>query len=107
MLGDRPLAEQRLVERNAEAELVGAGIGRLPPKLLWSHVRGVPISAPVFVIRVIPAGPGRPAPASDAVPISPLAVSVAAPEIRRANPKSVTRTDPSRPIMTFWGLKSR
>jgi hypothetical protein len=62
---------------------------------------GVPSTAPVLVTD---AGATCADFASASLVARPSSVASSA---SRASPKSVTRTPPSRPTITFWGLKSR
>ena len=88
--------EERLVQRDAEAELVGARVDALAAELFGRHVRGRAESGARLrdrrwrrVAGSICAGSGGPAVLRRS----------------RARPKSRTRTRPSRPIMTFCGLE--
>ena len=96
--GVRPLAVERLVQRDAERELTSDRASAGPPaSCSGAMYAGVPTSAPVCVIEE---SAGR-------VSLSCALASVGACAAARARPKSVTRTRPSVPTSTLSGLKSR
>ena len=98
LAGERPLAVERLVQRHAEAELIGARVGRLAAHLLGRHVR----RRAHHRARAASARRRRCASGDDG--LGSIAGGLAT---ARARPKSVTRTRPSPPIRTLSGLKSR
>jgi hypothetical protein len=105
LAGEGSVAEQALVEGDAEAELIAALVDLLAAALLGGHVRGRADEGAVLGERLREGGGSRSRAGSLRAlarqrgdPVSPAA---------RARPKSKTCTLPSRRTRTLLGLKSR
>ena len=101
----RPRAIQRLVQRHSSGA-IGAGIGGLPAtapapcRLASSNAPSPVLSVAWVAVWSSDATASRTSRANEPV-------SSRSSRSRRARPKSMTRTEPSLPTITFCGLKSR